>query len=212
MKSPALFRDALMAAFDVLGSDLRYKRKDLAVYLAYLTKQGKKANKEIWEAQKAFLEQQLGNEEKPQQVLEPVLTVSPDELSLEVFSRDESSYARLSLPPALFENREAAHGSTTLSVDEAFIARFERMRSWQPVALEATSRGERRRRADPPGALGAGCATSCRCSRPPRCPPRWPSWRPSTSTTCSSCCAPGPRRSRPAGCASSWCPARSRAS
>lgn len=142
VKQPALFRDALMAAFDVLGSDLRYKRKDLAVYLAYLTKQGKKANKEIWEAQKAFLEQQLGNEEKPQQVLEPVLTVSPDEVSLEVFSRDESSYARLSLPSALFENREAAHGSATLSVDEQFIARFERMRSWQPVALEATSRAD----------------------------------------------------------------------
>ncbi|MFZ5439080.1 MAG: SWIM zinc finger family protein [Myxococcota bacterium] len=141
VKQPALFRDALMTAFDVLGSDLRYKRKDLAVYLAYLTKQGKKATKEIWEAQKAYLEQQLGNEEKPQQVLEPVLTVSPDELSLEVFSRDESSYARLSLPSALFDGREAAHGSATLSLDEQFIARFERMRSWQPVALDANNRG-----------------------------------------------------------------------
>jgi hypothetical protein len=142
VKAPALFRDALMTAFDVLGSDLRYKRKDLATYLAYLTKQGKKANKEIWEAQKAFLEQQLGNEEKPKQVLEPVFTVSPDEVSLEVFSRDESSYARLSLPSTLFENREAAHGSATLNLDENFIARFERMRSWQPVSLEATSRSD----------------------------------------------------------------------
>ncbi|MFO0600691.1 MAG: SWIM zinc finger family protein [Myxococcaceae bacterium] len=142
VKAPALFRDALMTAFDVLGSDLRYKRKDLATYLAYLTKQGKKANKEIWEAQKAFLEQQLGNEEKPQHVLEPVLTVNPDEISLEVFSRDESSYARLSLPSELFDGREAAHGSATLNVDEQFIARFERMRSWQPVALEATSRSD----------------------------------------------------------------------
>ncbi|MER2562071.1 MAG: SWIM zinc finger family protein [Myxococcaceae bacterium] len=142
VKAPALFRDALMTAFDVLGSDLRYKRKDLATYLAYLTKQGKKATKEIWEAQKKFLEQQLGNEEQPKHVLEPVVTVSPDELSLEVFSRDESSYARLSLPSAVFENREAAHGTATLNLDEAFIARFERMRSWQPVALEVTSRGE----------------------------------------------------------------------
>lgn len=142
VKTPALFRDALMTAFDVLGSDLRYKRKDLATYLAYLTKQGKKATKEIWEAQKKFLEQQLGNEEQPKHVLEPVVTVSPDELSLEVFSRDESSYARLSLPSAVFENREAAHGTATLNVDEAFIARFERMRSWQPVGLEVTNRGE----------------------------------------------------------------------
>lgn len=135
----ALFRDALMTAFDVLGSDFRYKRKDLAAYLAYLSKQGKKANKEIWEAQKAFLEQQLGHEEQPKQVLEPVLTVSPDEVSLEVFSADESSYARLSLSSAMFTQREAAHGSATLSVDEAFIARLERMRSWQAVALDATN-------------------------------------------------------------------------
>lgn len=142
VKAPALFRDALMTAFDVLGSDLRYKRKDLATYLAYLTKQGKKATKEIWDAQKKFLEQQLGNEEQPRHVLEPVVTVSPDELSLEVFSRDESSYARLSLPSAIFENREAAHGTATLNLDEAFVARFERMRSWQPVSLEVTNRGE----------------------------------------------------------------------
>ncbi len=142
VKAPALFRDALMTAFDVLGSDLRYKRKDLATYLAYLTKQGKKATKEIWDAQKKFLEQQLGNEEQPKHVLEPVVTVSPDELSLEVFSRDESSYARLSLPSSVFENREAAHGTATLNLDEAFVARFERMRSWQPVALEVTNRGE----------------------------------------------------------------------
>jgi hypothetical protein len=137
VKQPALFRDALMTALDVLGSDLRYKRKDLATYLAYLTKQGKKANKEIWEAQKAYLEQQLGNEEKPKQVLEPVLTVDPDEVSLEVFSRDESSYARLALSSSLLEGRSAAHGSTTLALDEAFIAKLERIRSWQPVSLEA---------------------------------------------------------------------------
>lgn len=141
VKAPSLFRDALMTAFDVLGSDFRYKRKDLAVYLAYLTKQGKKANKEIWEAQKAYLAQQLDQEEEPKQVLEPVMTVSPDEVSLEVFSADESSYARLSLSSALFENREVAHGSATLAIDEAFIARFERMRSWQPIALEATNEG-----------------------------------------------------------------------
>lgn len=142
VKSPALFRDALMTAFDVLGSDLRYKRKDLATYLAYLTKQGKKASKEIWEAQKQFLEQELGAEEQPKHVLEPVVTVSPDEVSFEVFSRDESSYARLVVPSAQFDGREAAHGTATLSVDEAFIARFERLRSWQPVDLEVTNRGD----------------------------------------------------------------------
>lgn len=142
VRDAALFRDALMTAFDVLGSDLRYKRRDLAAYLAHLSKKGKKANKEIWEAQKQFIDQAFGEEEQPKHVLEPLVTVDPDELSLEVFSRDESSYARLSLPSEGFEGREAAHGSATLSVSEAFIGRFERMRSWQPVHLEVTNLGE----------------------------------------------------------------------
>ena len=61
---PALFRDALSTLAGILGSDLRYRHRDRAQYLAYLAKQGKKATKEIWEAQKAFLDEQLGGEQK----------------------------------------------------------------------------------------------------------------------------------------------------
>jgi hypothetical protein len=140
-RAPALLRDALMTTFDVLGSDFRYQRKDLATYLAYLTKQGKKANKEIWEAQKAYLEQQLGQEEDPQQGLDPVLTVDPDEFSLEVFSQDQSAYARVAIGAGEFTQREAAHGTATLSVDPAFVDRFERLRSWQAAGFAATNEG-----------------------------------------------------------------------
>jgi predicted DNA-binding WGR domain protein len=137
--APALLRDALMTTFDVLGSDFRYQRKDLATYLAYLTKQGKKANKEIWEAQKAYLEQQLGQEEEPDQVLEPLVTIDPDAFSLEVFSADQSSYARLAISATQFSQRAAAHGSATLAITQAFIDRFERLRSWQPAEFTAAT-------------------------------------------------------------------------
>lgn len=148
VKAPAFFRDALLTAVDVLGSDLRFKRRDRAAYLAYLAKQGKKATKEIWEAQKAYLDEQLDGQEKPKAVLEPLFTVHPDEVSLEVFSRDESSYARLSLANGLFEGREAAHGTTCADLSAGFLERLERLRGWQPVDLEATTRARGAERGD----------------------------------------------------------------
>ncbi|MCP3102447.1 SWIM zinc finger family protein [Myxococcus sp. K15C18031901] len=137
VKAPALFRDVLAATFGVLSSDLRYRGKDRTAYLAYLMKQGKRATAQIWEAQKAFLDNALDGEEKKDAVLDPVLTVDPDSVSLEVFSRDESAYARLSLDNALFEGREAAHGSTFLDVPADLPARVDRLRAYLPVSLEA---------------------------------------------------------------------------
>ncbi|WNZ62414.1 hypothetical protein QEG98_00715 [Myxococcus sp. MxC21-1] len=133
----ALFRDALAATFGILASDLRYRGKDRTAYLAYLMKQGKRASALIWEAQKAFLDNALDGEKKQDAVLDPLLTVDPDSVSLEVFSRDESAYARLSFDNRLFEGREAAHGSTFLDVPPELPARVDRLRTYVPVSLEA---------------------------------------------------------------------------
>ncbi|MCP3166157.1 SWIM zinc finger family protein [Myxococcus qinghaiensis] len=137
LKDAALFRDALTAAFGILSSDLRYRGKDRTAYLAYLMSKGKRASAQIWEAQKAFLDNALDGEEKQDEVLDPVLTVDPDSVSLEVFSRDESAYARLSFDNSLFEGREAAHGSTFLDVPANLATRMDRLRTYLPVSLEA---------------------------------------------------------------------------
>jgi len=137
VREPALFRDALAATLGVLASDLRYRGKDRTAYLAYLMKQGKKATAQIWEAQKAFLDASLQSEEQKDTVLDPVLTVDPDQVSLEVFSRDESAYARLAFDNSLFEGREAAHGSTFLDVPADLLAKVDRLRTYVPLGLEA---------------------------------------------------------------------------
>lgn len=134
---PALFRDALAATLGVLASDLRYRGKDRTAYLAYLMKQGKRATAQIWEAQKAFLDASLQSDEQKDTVLDPVLTVDPDQVSLEVFSRDESAYARLALDNGLFDGREAAHGSTFLDVPADLLAKVDRLRTYVPLGVEA---------------------------------------------------------------------------
>jgi len=134
-----LFRDALLTLTSVMQSDLRYKGKDRTAYLAYLMKKGKKATAAIWEAQKAFLEGAYGDASPRARGLDPVVTIDPDEVSFEVFSRDESAYARLALSNDLFDSRAAAHGTTLADLSPAFIDQVERVRTYQPVEIEASA-------------------------------------------------------------------------
>jgi hypothetical protein len=140
VKDAELFRDALVTTCALMQSDLRYKGKDRTAYLAHLMKQGKKATAAIWEAQKAFLDSAYADDAPRARGLDPVLTVDPDEVSLEVFSRDESAYARLAFDNSLFEDRAAAHGTTLADITPAFIEQAERIRTYQPLDLEATSK------------------------------------------------------------------------
>ena len=137
-----LFRDAFLTAVAIRESDLRYKGRDRAQYLAFLMKQGKKATKAIWEAQKSFLDSAFADETPRQRGLDPLVTVDPDEVSLEVFSRDESAYARLSFDNALFDARTAAHGTSLADLSPALVEQIERIRTYQPLDLEATSQAK----------------------------------------------------------------------
>jgi hypothetical protein len=139
VKDPELLRDTLLTAAAVMKSDLRYKGKDRTAYLAHLMKQGKRATAAIWEAQKAFLEGAYADETPRPRGLDPVLTVDPDEASLEVFSRDESAYARLALASDLFDARAAAHGTTVADVSDVFLEQVERIRTYQPLELRAAT-------------------------------------------------------------------------
>jgi predicted DNA-binding WGR domain protein len=137
LRDGALFRDAFMTAVAIWKSDLRYRGRDRAAYLAYLMKQGKKANAQIWEAQKQFLDAQFSDDVKTEGVLDPLLTVERDQVSLEVFSGDESAYARLSLASELFEGFAAQTGSTFVDLPDPLIERLDRLRTYLPVRLEA---------------------------------------------------------------------------
>lgn len=133
---PALFRDALATAMAIKDSDLRYKGRDRAAYLAFLMKKGKKATAAIWEAQKAFLEDAF-KEVATTKELDPLLTVHPDEVSLEVFSKDESAYARLAFKNPGFKDRKASHGTTFLDTPSNAAATFEALPAYRPLTLEA---------------------------------------------------------------------------
>ena len=140
VRDAELFRDALLTACAVMRSDLRYKGKDRTAYLAHLIKQGKRATAAIWEAQKSFLEGAYADDTPRPRGLDPVFTVDPDEASVEVFSRDESAYARLAFGNELFDQRGAAHGTTLADLSDGFIDQVDRIRTYQPLELSAVSK------------------------------------------------------------------------
>jgi len=139
---PGVVRDALLAMGDVLSSDLRRKATDRADYLAYLIARGKGVGKAVWEAQKEYLALQYGIAAKQDEPLDPVLTVEPRAVRLEVMSRDESTYAQLVLrrPSALVDADHPGDGGTgfgTTFVDlGAALASVGRVRSYRPTTID----------------------------------------------------------------------------
>lgn len=140
VKDSGLFRDALLTAIGIRTSDLRFKARDRSQYLSYLIKKGKTATKEIWDAHKAFLDQSYAEDKHKETTLDPVWTVHPDEVSLEVFSKDESAYARLAIANELFTQREAAHGTTFADLTPALADGLERLRTYHPLSIEADAK------------------------------------------------------------------------
>jgi len=65
-------------------------------------------------------------------VLDPVITVHPDEVFFECFSNDESSYGRLSCSYAVFKNiRERAYGTTNIDYSDSLYNEFQKLRDYK---------------------------------------------------------------------------------
>jgi hypothetical protein len=138
LSRPGAAREALLTLGDVFVSDLRRKASDRSDYLAYLAKSGKKATAAVWEAQKAFLAAQYGEAKKETSPLDPILTVSSEGLAFEVYSKDESAYARLVLAPTEVEGAWSGTEprTTTLAWSSAAKGAVSAIRGFRPTTLE----------------------------------------------------------------------------
>src|ERR687886_437310 len=92
---PIRFREAMATLYAVVGSDYRYVPKDRTAYLAYLRMRRESASLNVRQAQQGFFEWALRNDPLAFILLDPVVTVHPDQVFFEVFSKDEAAYAKL---------------------------------------------------------------------------------------------------------------------
>ncbi len=67
---------------------------------------------------------------------DPVVTVHPDEVFFEAFSKDESSYARVGLSRSLFHDEgDVVFGTTNIDFSAALARHLERLRSYRDTTL-----------------------------------------------------------------------------
>ena len=136
VRQPLLVREALSCIYDVVASDFRYVPKDRTAYLAYMRMRKSAQGMAAWQAQQAYFEWMARNDPTAFLVLDPVVTVHPDAVLFEVFSKDEGTYAALAIERgALDLDGEPACGTTNIDYSRALFDGVQRMRSYRDTAL-----------------------------------------------------------------------------
>ena len=136
VKNPLRFREALSALYGVVGSDYRYAPKDRTQYIAYLRLKRDAAPLGVWQAQQAYFAWMLQNDPAALTILDPVVSVHPDQLTFEVFGKDESTYACLAFAREAFTDLGAtANGTTNIDFSDALYSSVQQMRGYRATKL-----------------------------------------------------------------------------
>jgi hypothetical protein len=142
IKEPLRFREALAALYAVVASDARYVPKDRTAYLAYTRMRRESANLNAWQAQRAYFSWLLRNDPMAFVILDPVITVHPDQVLFEVFSKDEGVYAKLGIDRESFDVAEPpTHGTTNIDFSQALFQGLQQLRSYRETRLSIGREG-----------------------------------------------------------------------
>ena len=133
---PVALREALSALYAVVQSDFRYKPKDRTALMAYRRMRQQSATLSAWAAQKAYFDWLSRNDPLAWMVLDPVVTVQPDAVIFEVFSKDEGSYAQLTVDAKALEfDGTPTYGTTNVDFSKTLFDGVQRMRSYRDTRL-----------------------------------------------------------------------------
>lgn len=136
IKDPLRIREALAALYAIVGSDYRYVPKDRTAYLAYLRMRRETANLGVRQSQQAFFDWTLRNDPLAFILLDPIVTVHPDQVFFEVFSKDEGTYAKLGIDlNALELDYQPVCGTTNIDFSPTLFTGIEQMRSYRATRL-----------------------------------------------------------------------------
>lgn len=137
VKDPVKVREALSVLYEIVGSDFRYVPKDRTAYTAYRQMRSESSNLSAWAAQQAYFDWLARNDPMAWMILDPVVSVHPDELSFEVFSKDEGTYARLAIDWSAVElDGDPTLGTTNIDFSDALFKGVQHMRSYRRTVLD----------------------------------------------------------------------------
>jgi predicted DNA-binding WGR domain protein len=136
VKDTIRLREAMGAMHAVVGSDYRYVPKDRTAYNAYRRMRNQSANLNAWQAQHAYFSWLMRNDPLAYLILDPVITVHPDCVFLEVFSKDEGTYANLSVDLEAFDlEGDPVCGTTNIDFSQTLHDSIQQFRSYRTTRV-----------------------------------------------------------------------------
>jgi hypothetical protein len=96
----------------------------------------------FYDARRTYFEYVFHNQYELNYLFDPVISIHPDEIFFEAFSKDESSYARVGARYDLFERiHEFECGTTNIDFSGRLAGELDRMRTYRRTELDVTPNG-----------------------------------------------------------------------
>ncbi|HET6584041.1 MAG TPA: SWIM zinc finger family protein [Nannocystaceae bacterium] len=131
-----------LRGLSVRSEEIRRQLEEKETRLAQLDAARLELRKPFNAARKAYFEYAFAEQYELEYVLDPVISIHPDELSFEAFSRDESSYGRVALKYDLFAKiDEFECGTTNVDFSGRLHRQLDRMRSYRNTRFDVDAGG-----------------------------------------------------------------------
>jgi hypothetical protein len=136
-QEPIWLADA-MGEGKMLDSEIKIARDALTA----LRTKGTKLTKQYYEAQTRYFAYLYERDYAAWLVLDPVITVHPDKLFFECFSKDESAYGKLSCNYEVFTKiSDFECGTTNIDYSQSLYNEFQKIRSYKATSLKVDPDG-----------------------------------------------------------------------
>ncbi|KQZ33210.1 SWIM zinc finger family protein [Duganella sp. Root1480D1] len=143
--------EMMLAQFQARSSDLKEQLQPLQSEMRALQARKSKLMKPFYDAQSKYYNYLYQTNRELWIALDPVITVHPDRVFFECFSRDESSYASLSCSHNVFDHiGDFACGTTNIDYSESLYGEFQKIRDYKSTRLSIDPGGFQVKTADDP--------------------------------------------------------------
>lgn len=133
---------AFLQSLQTKSKKAKARIEELEARKAHLDKKRRERRQPFYEARRQYFEYVYENEYELEYLLDPVITVHPDEIFFEAFSKDESSYARLGVPYTQFKKVDAFEcGTTNIDFSAKLHNELDRMRTYRKTRLDIDPSG-----------------------------------------------------------------------
>ncbi len=131
-----------VASLKTKASEAKQKLEQVDVRLAELDRLRNQRLRPFHEARRKYADYVVANEWELSELYDPVVTVHPDEVFFEAFSKDESSYARLSAKRFLWtELGDVQYGTTNIDFSAGLARQLDRLRSYRRTTFDVAPGG-----------------------------------------------------------------------